>query len=128
MTTHRGLTLVEILAATVLMAIVAGVCVPLLRQATRALDDRAAPFEMTELGQVADAVLADATAFGVDSASLDAGTSIEWPEHPQLPPITAYGLSCDDPAIAHRWLVFSSGGWVVYRWMEIEAQEEDAIP
>ena len=115
MRASRGLTLVEVLAATVLLAILAATCMPLLQRAMRALQTTKPPFELLELAQFADSLLADPSAFGVEAPSQLAELQALWPEHPDRSLITVRQLSASDPESDHAWLAFSCGGRAVCR-------------
>ena len=124
----RGLTLVEVLAATVLLAILAATCMPLLQRAMRALETIKQPFELLELAQFADSLLADPSAFGVEAPSQLAELQLSWPEQPDRSLITVRRLSASDPESDHAWLTFSCGGRAVYRWVPLEPEPEERVP
>ncbi len=128
MSEGRGLTLVEVLAATVLLAILAATCMPLFQRAMRALQTTKPPFELLELAQSADSVLADPSAFGVEAPAQLAELQLPWPEHHDRPLITVRRLSAFDSESDHAWLTFSCGGQTVYRWVPLEREPENRIP
>ena len=128
---RRALTLVEVLAATVLLAMLAAACMPLLQRAMRAL--RAppppdAPFELFELSQLADSFLADASAFGVESPSEQDELQLPWPEHPQRPPVIVRRLTAQATEVDHTWLAFSSGKTFIFRWVPVDHDTEEPVP
>jgi len=123
---RRGLTLLEVLAATVLLAILAGACVPMLRSALPALRPPQRQFELLELARVADSVVAEPSVFGVDAVSEAGEQRMGWPGHTDRPVITIRLLAADDSDPEHGWLVFSSGGWTVHRWMELDVGNREA--
>ena len=124
---RRGQTLIEVLAATVLLAILAATCMPLLQRAMRALQTTKPPFELLELAQFADSLVADPSAFGVEAPSQLAELQLPWPEHHDRPLITVRRLSTSDPESDHAWLTFSCGGGAVYRWVPLEREPEERV-
>jgi prepilin-type N-terminal cleavage/methylation domain-containing protein len=124
---RRGLTLLEVLAATVLLAILAGACVPVLQRALSALRPSQRQFELLELARVADSVVAEPSAFGVDAVSEASEQRMGWPDHTDRPVITVRLLAADDPDAEHGWLAFSSGGWTVHRWMELDVGKGEPV-
>ncbi len=128
---RRALTLVEVVAATVLLAMLAAACMGLLQRAMRGLDEPSppdAPFELFELSQLADSFLADASAFGVESPSEHDELQLPWPEHPQRPPVTVHHLTAQDADADHLWLAFSSGKTFIFRWIPVDHDTEDPVP
>ncbi|MCH8166197.1 MAG: type II secretion system protein [Planctomycetes bacterium] len=131
MRARRALTLVEVLAATVLLAMLAATCMPLLQRAMRALDEPSppdAPFELVELSQLADSFLADASAFGVESPSEQDELQLPWPEHTQRPPVIVRRLTAQDADADHTWLAFSSGKTFIFRWVPVDHNAQEPVP
>ncbi len=128
MRARRGLTLAEVLAATVLLAILAATCMPLLQRSMRALQTTKPPFELLELAQFADSLLADPSAFGVEAPSQLAELQLPWPEQPDRSLITVRRLSASDPESDHAGLAFSCGGRAIYRWVPLEREPEERVP
>ena len=131
MTRRRGLTLLEVLASTVLLTMLASACLPLLRQAMRDLRPTDEPFALVELTQLAERFLADPSAFGVESlpSQLDE-LHLPWPERPDRSPVTVRRLTADAPPPPphdHAWLSFSCEGQRIFRWLAVEA-EPDSEP
>lgn len=125
---RRALTLVEVLAATVLLAMLAAACMPLLQRAMRGLDEPEAPFNPVELAQLADSFLADPSAFGVESPSEQDELHFPWPEHPQRPPVTVRRLTAQDAEADHTWLAFSSGKTFIFRWVPVYHNAKEPVP
>ncbi len=126
---RRGLTLVEVLASAMLLTLLAGTCVPLLRQATRVIREGGPPFELFELAEFADAFVADPAAFETDEIGpLDEQAQLElpWPQAPDRPAITVRRLTVDDADADHAWLTFTCDRWTVCRWMAVEPQDDAA--
>ena len=125
---RHGLTLVEVLASTVLLAILAATCLPLFQGAMRAFHSPEPPFDLLELSQLADSFIADPTAFGAESLPEEGELEAPWPAHPARPPVTVRRLTAEDPEVDHDWLAFSSGRWDVYRWVQAQEEEEEPTP
>ena len=131
--TRRAMTLVEVLAATVLLALLAGACLPLMQQSMRSLREAdAVGFDARELSLLADAFVAEPQAF--TAVPLEEMTQVEiaWPETADRDPVRVerlvrLGAPADDvPAEEkpdHAWLAFSCGPLTVCRWVPIEEQE-----
>ena len=125
---RRALTLVEVLAATVLLAMLAAACMPLLQRAMRGLDEPDAPFNPLELSQLAASLLADASAFSVESPYQQDELQLPWPEHPQRPPVTVRRLMAQDVESDHAWLAFSSGKTFIFRWVPVDHNAQEPVP
>lgn len=128
MTRHRGLTLLEVLASTVLLTLLATACLPLLRQAMSDLRPTDEPFALVELTQLAELFLADPPAFGFESlpSQLDE-LHLPWPERPGRSPVTVHRWIADTPPPPphdHAWLSFSCEGQTIFRWLAAEAEPE----
>ncbi len=121
---RRGLTLLEVLASTVLLTMLASACLPLLRQAMSDLRPTDEPFALVELTQLAELFLADPSAFGVESLPLQLDElHLPWPEQPDRSPITVRRWSADAPPPDHGWLSFSCEGQRIFRWLAVEADD-----
>ena len=120
---RRGLTLLEVLASTVLLTMLAGACVPLLRKAMNDLRRPDEPFALVELTQLAELFLTDPPAFGVESlpSQLDE-LHLPWPERPGWSPVTVRRWHADTPPRDHAWLSFSCEGQRIFRWLAVEAE------
>ena len=140
---RRGLTLLEVLAATVLMTMIAAACIPILRSAASLLrdedDDR---INVHELACFLDSWLQE---HGDDLAPEEFADGIElaWPEDPHRPPVYVQLLSASNETADHIWLIFTptpgtpgsgqreSGGYgvdagtgpVIIRWVAVEPDE-----
>lgn len=116
---RRAMTLVEVLASLVLLTLLAGASASMLRSAAQAMprEEDSGAFELAAL---ADAVLADPVAHGIDTplhelTSLD----IPWPDHPARPPARLRVLRSDEPEADHAWLVLEWDGAAVSRWLAL---------
>lgn len=128
---ERGLTLVEVLCASVLLATLASACVPMLTSSLRRLHEPASSFQIEELAEAADLAMTEPDLFGVDGVDALVGQEIAWPDAvTDRPPIRVElieSASTEQPD--HAWIVFSCAKHSVYRWMAIESDdEEDATP
>jgi type II secretory pathway pseudopilin PulG len=119
-TRARGFSLVEALAATVLLAVVAVACVPILRAAAAGAGSEGS--EAGNLGQLADRVAASPESFGLTEP--DARASIPWPDDiapaAGTSPVHARLLvraTQEKFAAPDRWIVLESGQLHVARWL-----------
>ena len=119
----RGLTLIEVLASTALLAMMAAACVPLLRQSMRAAREPEHPIELLELAQIASGFLADPSALklGQERGSRE----MPWPDHPERPPIAFERLTSEDVGANHAWVTFTCAGLTVSRWVPVEQPGEE---
>ncbi|MEE8154268.1 MAG: prepilin-type N-terminal cleavage/methylation domain-containing protein [Phycisphaerales bacterium] len=121
---RRGLTLLEVLASTVLVTMLASACLLLLRQAMSDLRPTDEPFALVELTQLAELFLADPSAFGVESLESPSDElHLPWPEQPGRSPVTVRRLSADASPPDHAWLSFSCQGQHIFRWLAVEADD-----
>ena len=137
-----GLTLLEVLAATTLLAIIMAACLPLLAEARRYSDTVRMVNRFETLVVIADAVMSDPEAFGLDqeAMTLDGFEAVvESPASKQasftiplraqeellLEPIAVRllrpAIAFDGPDVSHRhgWLEFSLGDDVTLRYIEL---------
>lgn len=122
---RRGLTLLEVLAATVLLTMLAGACVPLLRQAMNDLRQPDEPLALVELTQLAKLFLADPTAFGIEPPLLERDElHLPWPDQSDRTPVIVHRLSTDAGPHDHAWVSFTSGEQRIFRWIAIEDEQE----
>ncbi len=117
MTERRGLTLLEVLAATVLLAVLAGACVPILRHAARAMNTPSASSDLRELAALADAFVEGPGEFGIAPDSMPLEFELDWPESPDRVPVRVRILTADAPDAEDLWLAFATDEWFVLRWM-----------
>jgi len=113
---RRGMTLVEVLAAVVLLGLLGGVSFSLLRDARLRLETPAPSGPDATLGILADLILEDPAAFGLEDDPL------QWPADIEVG-ATEHGLDrvsirrIDAPDAEHTWLVFSAGDTTTFRWL-----------
>ena len=125
MTRRRGLTLLEVLASTVLLTMLASACLGLLRQAMSDLRQTDEPFALVELTQLAELFLADPSAFGVESLPSQVDElHLPWPEQPDRSPVTVRRLTADAPSPNHAWVSFSCEGQRIFRWLVVKTERE----
>jgi prepilin-type N-terminal cleavage/methylation domain-containing protein len=137
-----GLTLLEVLAATTLLAIITATCLPLLAEARRYADTVRTTDRFETLVVIADAVMSDPESFGLDQeamaldgfealiASPDSEqASIQLPifaqdelmREPVAVRLLSPTIAVDDPGEPHRhgWLEFRLGDDVTLRYIEL---------
>ncbi len=119
----RGLTLIEVPAATALLAMMAAACVPLLRQSMRAAREPEHPIELLELAEIASGFLSDPSSLelGQERGSAE----IPWPDHPERPPIAFERLMSESVDADHAWMTFTCAGLTVSRWVPVEEPGEE---
>jgi len=131
----RGLTLVEVLISTALLAVLASACLPLIARATRLLHESSISnhnelpeFDLDELSELADEVITDPTAFGLDEMPTAGEFTVMWKDKPEQspPPVQIRILEAigDGAAADHHWLEFRCQGLTVHRWRHIEVPDE----
>ncbi len=118
MSARRGLTLLEVLAATVLLAMLAGACVPILRRAARALNPPPTSIELRELAVLADAFMAEPSESGFAAESMPGEFELTWPDSPDRDPVSVEIMTTEAPNAEHLWLIFAADEWFVLRWMK----------
>ena len=125
---RHALTLLEVLAATVLLTLLAATCLPMLQRATRLLDQPEVPFDYSELARLADSILADPEIFGLSGLPSEGEAAIGWPESPDRPMVVIRVLSAQDTSSDHVWLRFSCDQASVHRWIPVRDQSKDTTP
>lgn len=114
-----GLTLVEVLAATVLLALLAAAVVPLIREVGRAVREsppEAAIEKLGRLGEIADRVLADPKRYGlenIDRPETMGATELRYPKNESGPAVMVSRLA--SPTAGRFWLVFRAEGAELFR-------------
>jgi prepilin-type N-terminal cleavage/methylation domain-containing protein len=118
MSTRRGLTLVEMLAAALLLAMLAAACVPRL-QAIPAAGAGARPgFDLLDLARLADLIAADLARPGSPQRPMPLSpTSVAWPDHPERPPARMRWIVAANGGTEHAWIVIECHGLAVARWI-----------
>jgi len=120
---RRGLTLLEVVAAAALLAVIAAACLPMLREARRWAESTSEPHRFDDLAMFADAVLVRPESVGLTaedlvkadlSIELDGGAFV-----PLLSTVTVRLVTTDAEEVRRAWLVFESGKDAVLRPVEL---------
>ena len=121
---RRALTLIEVLAATVLLAILSSVCASLLRSAPVAVAHESgdmAAIDMLALERLADELITEDDFLARLTTDSSADIIIGWPDRPARPPMrirrVELGASGDEPT--HAWVAFSCGELIVWRFIDL---------
>jgi len=108
---RRGLTLVEVLMATVLLAMTAAACVPLLAAVPNKRSADEADVDHATLAEIADAIVADPASFGIDELASIGVRSVQWIS-PSIAEKNAHPIEVDlsvlrepDGVAEYFWLV-----------------------
>lgn len=125
MSSRRGLTLLEVLAATVLLSMLAASCVPLLRLVMKDLSHQDEQFDLIELSLFVDEILAEPSEFNLDPDMFSESSehTINWPESTTGTSVIVRRLVSDDPKANHAWLSFSCNGKSVFRWIPVDIED-----
>ncbi len=132
----RGLTLLEVLAATMMLALLAATCSPIIAKAMALVRQGGAAalasptVSLPELEEVADAFMADPKQFGVATAHLHEIEHVEFtcPSSPHAGAADASPLAGCIVRVArlgapenakHFWLVFACEESKVVRWVPL---------
>lgn len=154
--TRRGLTLLEVLAASAMLAIITAACLPLLAEARRYADTVREPDRFADLVLIADAVMADPEVFGLDAevmtkdgfeaeiSTLDLHDRVKLTSHDEasIAPLNSVSIrlltgepasnieSDGEQTFNHGWLVFRLGRASTLRYIELpEPQDtEEDLP
>lgn len=134
MMNHRGLTLLEVLAATVLLSMMAAVCVPILTSAMVALrGDSSSIADTSDLAQLAELFINDPSQFGFKdkNAVLEHQQfTIVWPKQDSLrgkanADVAVRVLRAAQPdEVTHVWLIFTCQEQVLARWIALPKPKE----
>jgi prepilin-type N-terminal cleavage/methylation domain-containing protein len=116
---RRGLTLIEVLAATVLISLIAVTCLPVMQQAAVTLRETAGGVTARELALLADTWLEEATPDFSDR-NQSCRSSLPWPDDPMRLPVEAELITTADPDADHAWLTFTYGDLTIVRWIPLE--------
>ncbi len=121
---RRAMTLIEVLAATVLLAILSSVCAALLRTvpAMSAAESKdAAPIDILALERLADRLLDDEGFRERIIADSSADFAADWPDDTGRPPVRIRRVipeaSGDEPA--HAWIAFSCADVIAWRYVAL---------
>lgn len=112
---QRGLTLVEVLAASVLLVFLAAVCIPLVQGISQHLPRETSQVDFIDLHHAADAFMDNPAAFGVDTLSDRSVFTITVSISPAFDQIAVQRVALEnkvvegndeDPQNALQWLVY----------------------
>jgi prepilin-type N-terminal cleavage/methylation domain-containing protein len=126
---HRAMTLVEVLAATVLLALVAGACASMLRGAAESMPPSAGPVGVDALSEFVQALLEPPAPSDRTEAFLHWMKSgadeyeLAWPKPGWLSVHVRRLTSA--PEADHAWLEFSCDDVRVWRWIHTDPPSED---
>ena len=127
---RRGLTLLEVLLASAILAMLAAACGPTIARAMSLLRPTGAArsIELIDLANAADVITAKPDIVGMrPGAPLHEITQMDvsWPahesdsDHQVPPPIQMRVLPQSNPPADHCWIAFDCDGLTVYRWVSI---------
>ncbi len=125
---RRGLTLLEILLATAIIAMIAAVASNLLRQSLHTLHNLPPTENPTELTRFADQLIANPEDFGLDLLTASPTFDIPWPEKPLQSPVHIRRLFTLENSPTHQWLNFTWENQHLYRFIPLDPPPEDATP
>jgi prepilin-type N-terminal cleavage/methylation domain-containing protein len=126
----RGLTLLEVLAALVLMSMIAATVAPVLSESLAILREaEAGDPDLIGLNALADAYVeehfVDVPAPADENFELPV-TTMAWPDDPARDPASVQVLQAQAPGVDHLWLVFRDGTQFVLRALPLDVDDEGA--
>lgn len=118
---RRGLTLIEVIAATVLLASLTVAVVSVLQDANQIIAARAEMPELVPLAKLADALVEAPGEFGVelDGLKIEDVVAIDSVE---LGTVRLHVVSRDS---THAWIAIEAGQAVVCRYVEIDPEPQE---
>lgn len=129
MTAARAMTLIEVLAATVLLSVMVAACVPWLRMGDLPPQNEE-QISQRELSVLADLMLADPDLFGLmitDSLGQTQPIASSMIDEVSSASVSMRVYWSDQPEVDHGWAVFSAGDVQVFRWIKKpDTQESEA--
>ena len=128
MSNHRGLTLLEVLLATVLMTMIAATCVPIIQRSAAILREVESTdgMDVARLAQRVDLWLAEHESELAETRADQTIDEVIASNGEVLPAIAVHRLTTDDPEADHGWLVFTCGDASILRWIAITREETPA--
>jgi hypothetical protein len=121
------MTLIEVLAATVLLAALAATSARVL-QSVRSDSQQTLGTPFFELASLADSFIAEPAAFGVNIPLDKIGaeqSAIRWPNRPNREPVLITRVDPQSPVKDHAWLVFQHGSSAVSRYIPLSVKERN---
>jgi len=119
------MTLIEVLAATVLLSILAATSARMLRD-VRADSEGAPSTSLFELTSLADSFMTEPARFGVKTPLEKVGTeefAIAWPGLPDRGLVAITRVDPQTPMKDHAWLVFRHGSLAVSRYVPLSVKD-----
>lgn len=125
---RRGLTLLEALIAVAILSLLAATSIPILRKSLAVLHEPPPEIRLDELADLADAVIADPQAFGLEPDAFSAlqPLILLWPDDPTRSAVHVLHLQPNDGDSA--WHIFTCDGWSVSRWTALENTGQETKP
>jgi len=121
---RRAMTLIEVLATTVLLAILSSVCASLLRSVPVTMAHQSgdmAAIDLLALERLADELITEDDFLARLTTDSSADMIVGWPGEPARPPVrirrVELGASGDEPTRA--WVAFSCGELIVWRFIDL---------
>lgn len=120
---RRGLTLLEVIAATTLLTVVVAACLPMLAEARRWAESQQKTETLNELMRVADDFLADPAKYGINPDDLSKpGFVAEISTDSVADHLGIVSIQLLTAAYAdHAWLRFDAVGRSVFRYSALPA-------
>lgn len=126
--TRRGLTLLEVLAAAALLAVIASACLPMLAEGTRWKATQRDPAWFDELATLADRVVAHPESYGLSIESLstpgfttvlqDSAAPSNESEDVVVRVLEPGVPKREHPAPDHTWIEFIAGEYRLLRFID----------
>lgn len=121
---RRAMTLIEVLAATVLLALLGSACASLLRSAPvmpASASEETSAIDTLALERLADQLLDESGLQERIIMDASADFAAAWPDVAGRPPVRIRRIvpeaSADEPA--HAWIAFSCGNVIVWRCIDL---------
>jgi prepilin-type N-terminal cleavage/methylation domain-containing protein len=118
---RAGLTLIEVLAATVLLGVLAVTCVPLLRDIAVTGTQPPVNIDHIDLSFAADAIIENRSSLGLDTWPAEP-TLIPWPDDPSHP-LVEVRLQARPSVTDGGWLIFRCEAAAVVRWVALDPEQ-----
>ena len=128
MSERRGLTLLEVLFAAAMLAMLAATCAPLLRSAQLASEEPDEDHVHAELQQLVEEFLEEPTRFGIDDPLGLESFTLEWPSPAARQQINVQRIDSISHEPIAQWLVFTCGESFVLRRFELEKETVGGSP
>ena len=122
----RGLTLIEVLAATVLLAMIVGAVLPALRRAGDVASAAEPAVAFAQFRNAVDQLMSDPTIAVAADTNGAAPRSMPWPGGaPDRPSIDIQYLgAASGDETTRGWITFTCERWTIVRWIDHEQDDE----